>query len=105
MSLVTGIARIGEAAAVAEAPLFNGTPLILGTLALNVFATGSAIYFSSPPVSPTVSPRPSVVGSGCPRPSTTLSSVGRVHRFAWSVGSGWGGGSSFEAHWRDLQKW
>ena len=31
MSLVTGTARTGEAAAVAEAPLFNGMPLILGT--------------------------------------------------------------------------
>ena len=30
MSLVTGTARTGEAAAVAEAPLFNGMPLIIG---------------------------------------------------------------------------
>ncbi|MDQ6702604.1 MAG: hypothetical protein M3Z96_05635, partial [Pseudomonadota bacterium] len=37
MSLVTGTARTGEAAAVAEAPLFNGIPLILGVLAINIF--------------------------------------------------------------------
>ena len=30
MSLVTGTARTGEAAAVAEAPLFDGKPLIIG---------------------------------------------------------------------------
>jgi hypothetical protein len=35
MSFVTGTARTGEAAAVAEAPLFNGIPLILGTIAIN----------------------------------------------------------------------
>jgi hypothetical protein len=28
MSVITGTARTGEAAAVAEAPLFNGRPLI-----------------------------------------------------------------------------
>src|ERR1700686_4028835 len=44
MSLVTGTARTGEAAAVAEAPLFNGTPLILGVLAINVLYAGVRIY-------------------------------------------------------------
>jgi methane/ammonia monooxygenase subunit C len=44
MSLVTGTARTGEAAAIAEAPLFNGTPLILGVLAINVFYVGVRIY-------------------------------------------------------------
>src|ERR1700732_4653359 len=44
MSLVSGTARTGEAAAVAEAPLFNGIPLILGTLAICVFYLGVRIY-------------------------------------------------------------
>src|SRR6202022_1421342 len=44
MSLVTGTARPGEAAASAEAPLFNGMPLILGTIAINVFYVGVRIY-------------------------------------------------------------
>src|ERR1700730_18318029 len=44
MSLVSGTARTGEAAAVAEAPLFNGIPLILGTIAINVFYVGVRIY-------------------------------------------------------------
>ena len=44
MSLVTGTARTGEAAAVAEAPLFNGIPLILGTIAINTFYIGVRIY-------------------------------------------------------------
>src|ERR1700704_6235625 len=44
MSLVTGTARTGEAAAAAEAPLFNGIPLILGTIAINVFYVGVRIY-------------------------------------------------------------
>jgi len=34
MSLVTGTARTGEAAAVGEAPLLDGRPVILGTLAI-----------------------------------------------------------------------
>src|ERR1700732_2225652 len=44
MSLVSGTARTGEAAAVAEAPLFNGIPLILGAIAINVFYVGVRIY-------------------------------------------------------------
>ena len=44
MSLVTGTARTGEAAAVAEAPLFNGIPLIIGVLALNTFYVCIRIY-------------------------------------------------------------
>ncbi|PNE11814.1 MAG: methane monooxygenase/ammonia monooxygenase subunit C, partial [Beijerinckiaceae bacterium] len=44
MSLVTGTAHTGEAAAVAEAPLFNGMPLILGTIAINAFYIGVRIY-------------------------------------------------------------
>src|SRR3979409_2530518 len=44
MSLVTGTAHTGEPAAVAEAPLFDGTPLILGTIAINVFYVGVRIY-------------------------------------------------------------
>jgi hypothetical protein len=50
MSLVTGTARTGEAAAVAEAPLFDGTPLILGTIAINVFYVGVRIYVVSQPL-------------------------------------------------------
>jgi len=34
MSLVTGTARTGEAAAVAEAPLLDVEPVIIGTLAI-----------------------------------------------------------------------
>src|ERR1700746_3104717 len=44
MSFVTGTARTGEAAAVAEAPLFNGMPLILGVIALNTFYVCIRIY-------------------------------------------------------------
>ena len=44
MSLVTGTARTGEAAAVAEAPLFNGIPLIIGVLAINTFYVCVRIY-------------------------------------------------------------
>jgi methane/ammonia monooxygenase subunit C len=44
MSLVTGTARTGEATAVAEAPLFNGIPLIIGVLAINTFYVCVRIY-------------------------------------------------------------
>jgi methane/ammonia monooxygenase subunit C len=44
MSLVTGTARTGEAAAVAEAPLFNGRPLIIAMLAICTFYIGVRIY-------------------------------------------------------------
>ena len=44
MSLVTGTARTGEAAAVAEAPLLDGRPVILGTLAICTFYVGVRIY-------------------------------------------------------------
>src|ERR1700732_1987654 len=44
MSLVTGTARTGEAAAAAEAPLFNGIPVILGRIAINTFYVGVRIY-------------------------------------------------------------
>ncbi|HET6374766.1 MAG TPA: methane monooxygenase/ammonia monooxygenase subunit C, partial [Methylocella sp.] len=42
MSLVTGTA--GTAAAAAEAPLFDGKPVVLGTLAICVFYLGVRIY-------------------------------------------------------------
>jgi methane/ammonia monooxygenase subunit C len=44
MSLVTGTARSGEAAAVAEAPLLDGKPLIIGVAAICVFYVGVRIY-------------------------------------------------------------
>ncbi|HET6377139.1 MAG TPA: methane monooxygenase/ammonia monooxygenase subunit C, partial [Methylocella sp.] len=44
MSLVTGTARTGEAAAVTEAPLFDGKPVVLGTLAICVYYIGIRIY-------------------------------------------------------------
>ena len=44
MSLVTGTARTGEAAAVTEAPLLDGRPVILGTLAICTFYVGVRIY-------------------------------------------------------------
>ena len=43
MSLVTGTARTGEAAAVAEAPLLNWDP-DSGTLAICTFYVGVRIY-------------------------------------------------------------
>jgi len=44
MSLVTGTARTGEAAAVAEAPLLDGRGAIIGTLAICTFYVGVRIY-------------------------------------------------------------
>ena len=44
MSLVTGTARTGEAAAVAEAPLLNGTPVIIGVAAICTFYVCVRIY-------------------------------------------------------------
>jgi methane/ammonia monooxygenase subunit C len=44
MSLVTGTARTGEAATVAEAPLLDARPVILGTLAICTFYVGVRIY-------------------------------------------------------------
>ena len=44
MSLVTGTARTGEAAAAAEAPLLNGIPLIIGVAAICTFYVGVRIY-------------------------------------------------------------
>src|SRR5208337_4468216 len=44
MSLVTGTARTGEAAAVAEAPLLDGRPVIIGTLAICAFYVCVRIY-------------------------------------------------------------
>ncbi len=44
MSLVTGTARTGEAAAVAEAPLLDGRVAIIGTLAICTFYVGVRIY-------------------------------------------------------------
>ena len=44
MSLVTGTARTGEAAAVAEAPLLDGRLAIIGTLAICTFYVGVRIY-------------------------------------------------------------
>ncbi|MGO9849468.1 MAG: hypothetical protein ACLPKT_23535 [Methylocella sp.] len=50
MSLVTGTARTGEAAAVAEAPLLDGRPVIIGTLAICTFYVGVRIDNSYSPV-------------------------------------------------------
>ena len=44
MSLVTGTARTGEAAAVAEAPLLDGRLAVIGTLAICTFYVGVRIY-------------------------------------------------------------
>jgi hypothetical protein len=44
MSLVTGTARTGEAAAVAEAPLLDGRLAIIGTLAICTFYVCVRIY-------------------------------------------------------------
>jgi hypothetical protein len=44
MSLVTGTACTGEAAAVVEAPLLDGRPVIIGTLAICTFYVGVRIY-------------------------------------------------------------
>ena len=44
MSLVTGTARTGEAAAVVEAPLLDGRPVIIGTLAICTFYVCVRIY-------------------------------------------------------------
>ena len=44
MSLVTGTVRTGEVAAVDEAPLLDGRPLIIGTLAICTFYVGVRIY-------------------------------------------------------------
>ncbi len=44
MSVITGTARTGEAAAVAEAPLFNGRPLIAATLFMCTWYVCVRIY-------------------------------------------------------------
>ena len=44
MSLVTGTARTGEAAAVGEAPLFNGMPVVIGVAAICTFYVCVRIY-------------------------------------------------------------
>jgi len=44
MSVITGTARTGEAAAVAEAPLFNGRPLIFATLFMCTWYVCVRIY-------------------------------------------------------------